>query len=256
LQRTILGNLTSNPWRVIRGYVWFLRDLRNYRRLGGEAPLRDLSPRLYDKTDITPLDAYYFYQDTWLAGKVFNSKPPYHVDVGSTALLVGILSKFTQVCSVDIRPLPVSLPNLQVKRGSVLALPFEDSILLSLSSLCVIEHIGLGRYGDPIDPLGTEKAIAELCRVLAPGGNLYVSVPLEKSSRVQFNAHRVFCPDAFLNKFTGLDLIEVAFVQPDGIHNLDVLDANSTLSGLTVGLFHLQRPCLDKTDSQQQTEYR
>ena len=48
----------------------------------------------------------------------------------------------------------------------------------------MLEHIGLGRYGDPIDPQGTEKAATELQRVLAPGGDLYLSLPIEKESRV------------------------------------------------------------------------
>lgn len=252
LRRTILVYLTYAPWRVVRGYVWFLRDLRHFHRLGGEAALRDLYPRLFDKTEVTPLDVWYFYQDTWLAEKFFHhTRPPYHVDVGSTALLVGILAKLTRVCSVDIRPLPVSLPNLEIRQGSVLALPFEDGELLSISSLCVIEHIGLGRYGDPIDPAGTDKAIAELCRVLAPGGDLYVSVPVEKSARVYFNAHRVFCPDEFLAKFTGLDVMEVVFVRSDGMHYLDESQAIPALPGLTVALFHLRRPTLNNIDTKQ-----
>jgi hypothetical protein len=34
----------------------------------------------------------------------------------------------------------------------------------------VVEHIGLGRYGEPMDEQGDLKAIEELKRVLAPGG--------------------------------------------------------------------------------------
>lgn len=250
LRRTILVYLTPAPWRVVGGYVWFLRDLRHYHRLGGKAALCDLYPRLFDKTAVTPLDVWYFYQDTWLAEKVFHSRPPYHVDIGSTALLVGILSKFTRVCSVDVRPLPVSLPNLEVRQGSVLALPFEDGEVLSISSLCVFEHIGLGRYGDPIDPAGTDKAVAELCRVLVPGGDMYVSVPVEKSARVYFNAHRVFCLDEFLAKFPELDVMEVVFVRSDGMHYPDESAAIPALSGLTVVLFHLRRPTLNNMDTE------
>jgi hypothetical protein len=34
----------------------------------------------------------------------------------------------------------------------------------------VVEHIGLGRYGDPIDPDGDLKAISELKRVVQKRG--------------------------------------------------------------------------------------
>jgi hypothetical protein len=55
----------------------------------------------------------------------------------------------------------------------------------------VIEHIGLGRYGEALDPDGDLKAIRELVRVLAAGGNLLVVVPVGRP-RIQFNAHRIY----------------------------------------------------------------
>ena len=58
----------------------------------------------------------------------------------------------------------------------------------SLSYLYTMEHIGLGRYGDPIDPLGYLKGMNELQRVLKPGGKLYFSV-LIGQERVEFNAY-------------------------------------------------------------------
>ena len=73
------------------------------------------------------------------------------VDVGSTALLVGIISQCIPTISIDVRPLPVSLPGLICKYGTITDLPFEDATVEFLSSMCVIEHVGLGRYGDTID---------------------------------------------------------------------------------------------------------
>ena len=61
----------------------------------------------------------------------------------------------------------MSLPELNFKKGNILNLPFSDYSINSLSSICVIEHIGLGRYGDQLDQFGTEKAVKELVRVLA-----------------------------------------------------------------------------------------
>ena len=43
--------------------------------------------------------------------------------------------------------------------------PFGDRSVPSLSCLHVVEHVGLGRYGDPLDPQGSIKAMRELQRV-------------------------------------------------------------------------------------------
>ncbi len=61
----------------------------------------------------------------------------------------------------------------------------------SVSCLHALEHFGLGRYGDPIDPLGHLKGFKNLVRMLQPGGRLYLSFPIGRSG-VHFNAHRVF----------------------------------------------------------------
>jgi SAM-dependent methyltransferase len=77
----------------------------------------------------------------------------------------------------------------------------------------VIEHIGLGRYGDPLDPAGDEKAITELKRVVAPGGSLFFVVPLGAQPRIEFNAHRVYSLDLIKNYFSqGWDMKEFYFI--------------------------------------------
>eukprot|EP00045_Choanoeca_perplexa_P014444 m.170029 g.170029 ORF g.170029 m.170029 type:complete len:319 (+) comp16678_c0_seq4:755-1711(+) len=62
--------------------------------------------------------------------------------------------------------------------------PFD--YLLSASSF---DHDGLGRYGDPLQPMGDLKAM-RLCRcVLKPGGKLLVSFPVGPDA-VVYNLHR------------------------------------------------------------------
>jgi SAM-dependent methyltransferase len=79
----------------------------------------------------------------------------------------------------------------------------------------VIEHIGLGRYGDPLDPDGSIRAAKELQRVLKPGGHLFLSVPVGRE-RVCFNSHRIFAPDRIAVLFSGLKLISFSYVSDDG----------------------------------------
>lgn len=172
-----------------KNILWFMRDYFVFKQIKNPAFLRfELYPCLHDKAETTPIDPTYFYQDTWAAEKIFQNKPCTHVDVGSKVATVGIISKFVPTTMVDIRPLPVTLENLTFKKGSITDLPFEDNSIESLSSLCVVEHIGLGRYGDEIDPLGSEKAISELKRVVASKGHLLISVPVDDKNKIYFNA--------------------------------------------------------------------
>jgi hypothetical protein len=102
-------------------------------------------------------------------------------------------------------------------------MPYADNSLESLSCLHVAEHIGLGRYGDPLDPLGTRKAAAELTRCLAKGGNLFFALPVGRS-RICFNAHRIHSPKTIIDYFNKLKLVELSGTTDDKrfIENIDI----------------------------------
>jgi hypothetical protein len=233
-----------HPISTAVGYVRFVVEFLRYRgqEKARTVRWRDAYPCFGDRQAKTPIDLLYFHQDTWAAGKVFEARPSFHVDIGSTALLVGILARFTKVCSLDIRPLAARLEGLHPCCGSATAIPLRSHSVPSISSLCVIEHIGLGRYGDPMDPHGTDRAAAELQRVTAPGGNLYVSVPIEQQDRVYFNAHRCFRAEDFVGRFSELSLVEGLFVQGDEIYSWSGRHRIPFAKGMVVGLFHFQRP--------------
>ncbi|MEZ5102642.1 MAG: DUF268 domain-containing protein [Thermoleophilia bacterium] len=198
-------------------YARYVRERRAYRRLPGAADLAwgEAYPQLWDRLPSSPYDGHYFFQDTWAARRVAEHAPERHVDVGSRVDLVGFLTAICEVVFVDIRPLEVELERLSSVAGSVLALPFEDRSLASVSCLHVAEHIGLGRYGDPLDPHGTRKAAAELQRVVAPGGQLLFSLPVGRP-RVEFNAHRIHDPVDVVAMFPELELVEHAGVDDAG----------------------------------------
>ncbi|HWW74963.1 MAG TPA: DUF268 domain-containing protein, partial [Pyrinomonadaceae bacterium] len=82
------------------------------------------------------------------------------------------------------------------------------------SCMHVVEHVGLGRYGDPLDPEGDLKAIAELRRVLAPGGTLLFVVPIGRP-KIMFNAHRIYSYRQVVDSFGGLALKEFALIPDD-----------------------------------------
>ena len=208
------------PWPqmlvALRAYPAYLRDRRAYGALLGERLRRHQdNPQLLDRTATSPFDPHYTHQDAWAAREVFRRRPDRHVDVGSRITFVVGLTAFTHVTFVDLRPLDAEIPGLETLPGSVLRLPFDDRSVESLSCLHVAEHIGLGRYGDPLDPHGTQKAARELERVLAPGGALYFSLPVGEP-RTAFNAHRVHDPEEVVGFFPGLRLAEFSGVADDG----------------------------------------
>ena len=171
----------------------------------------DLYPQPQDATKHTPMDAHYFYQQLWCFEHILKQTPEKHLDVGSTYQMSGYISKITKAFFMDIRPIQANLSNLEVVDGSILQPPFAAHSLDSISCLHVIEHIGLGRYGDPLDADGSKKACHELAKILKPGGFLYVSVPVGRE-RICFNAHRVFNPKTIVHYFHELSLVDFSLV--------------------------------------------
>jgi hypothetical protein len=198
-----------------------------------------MHPRLDEATPQTPFDPHYFYQDVWAFRRIHAQNPAQHIDIGSRIILVGILSCVVPVEFVDIRPLTAVLPDLSSKAGDVLNLPYPDQSISSLSCLHVVEHVGLGRYGDALDiPDGTRRACAELQRVLAPNGYLYFGLPCGKHNIIEFNAHRVHTVDTILSYFPELELVELSGVTDDAqfIENIakDILNQQHYGCGLFI----------------------
>lgn len=235
-------------WRKsVADWRRFWDDYERYKKLAPQdkQPLmKHLYPCLGDDTEKVPIEPIYFYQDTWVFEKIAKRRPKFHVDVGSHHKFVALLSKVLPVTVVDIRPLSLSLDTLEFRKGSISKLPFKDASVPSISSLCVIEHIGLGRYGDPIDPYGSEKAIEELKRVLAPNGRLYLSVPIGDHNTIAFNAGRVFALKGFIELVRPLLVVEQKFIV--GASFQDTYEHRPMFG--TTGLFELMKPTTGKRD--------
>jgi hypothetical protein len=94
-----------------------------------------------------------------------------------------------------------------------------------------VEHVGLGRYGDPFDYDGDLKAIHELARVLAVGGNLLFVIPLGKEARIQFNAHRIYKKEQVIAYFEkeGLKLKEFTLIPENEKDGGLVVDPDKTV---------------------------
>jgi hypothetical protein len=210
-----------NPMRAIqslRGLPRFLRDYRKFRS-GFEGKLNIL-PCLGDwDAEGGRLRNEYFWQDLHVARKIFLARPEKHVDVGSRIDgFVAHVASFMELEMFDIRPISVSIPGVRFVRVDLTrSADITESYCDSISCLHALEHFGMGRYGDPVNPLGHVEGISNMARMLRSGGTLYLSVPIGLE-RVEFNAHRVFSPGTILDlaRRGQLTASEVALVGPNG----------------------------------------
>ncbi len=153
------------------------------------------------------------------------------------------MSAFVPVDFYDYRPADLKLSNLHSGAADLCKLKFDDQSIASLSCMHTIEHIGLGRYGDPIDPNGDRVALAELSRVLAPGGSLLIVVPVGKP-RIQFNAHRIYSIEMIRSLMPKLTLKNSAVLPDDSSQGLvaDPTEEFVLQQRYGCGCFWFQRP--------------
>jgi SAM-dependent methyltransferase len=199
-------------------YPFFLKDFIAFRALKRDQrfSLRftDLWPCLLDKTSSTKFDRHYVYHTSWAARVLAMTRPSTHVDISSSLYFAGIVSAFIPIDFYDYRPADLKLSQLAPRHADLVRLPFANGSIISLSCMHVVEHVGLGRYGDPLDCSGDLKAIAELKRVLSPGGNLLFVVPVGKP-KIAFNAHRIYSFDQIRSSFSELELKEFTLIPDD-----------------------------------------
>ncbi|MBI3382847.1 MAG: DUF268 domain-containing protein [Aquabacterium sp.] len=177
----------------------YLQDRQAFLAAGGSIALD--RPMLQDLSDQAgSASGHYFHQDLLVATKINQAHPQKHVDVGSRIDgFVAHVAAFREIEVFDIRPLnPTAHPRIKFIQGDLMSDNGAPSDYCdSLSCLHALEHFGLGRYGDPIDPDGHRKGFRNLTRMLKDGGILYISFPIG-SSGTHFNAHRVFDPTEIL----------------------------------------------------------
>ncbi len=197
-----------NNWRAL---PFFIQNLYRYSNSNPSPSFKISFKDLYftsgDRFSSSgTIKHHYFHQDLWASQHLYNSGVKEHIDIGSRldGFVLAALS-FAHVKYVDIRPLQCDVNGLTFIQGSILKLPFESNSIKSLSCLHVLEHIGLGRYSDPVMPEGHIIGAKELQRVLDNDGVLLFSTPVGKE-KLCFDAHRVFSPYTIVEIFNELTL--------------------------------------------------
>jgi hypothetical protein len=241
--------------RTLRGMPAFINDLRAFKRMLGDQTDWTFGPMMpmLEERGIASGSAsgHYFHQDLFVARRIHKRNPRRHIDVGSRIDgFVAHVASFREIEIVDIRPLDTPIPNVKFLQMDIMdsLAPNRTAICDSLSCLHALEHFGLGRYGDRVDPDGYKLGFANLVQMLETGGILYFSVPIGRQ-RIEFNAHRVFGLPHLLEMFKAnrLDLLNYSYVNDSGnlIENVAVSQETlATANDLTYGcgIFELRKP--------------
>ncbi len=175
----------------------------------------EIYPCLNDKTSSHSFDPHYLYHTSWAARKLSIINPKFHVDLSSDLRFATLISAFIPVQFYDYRLVPIELSNMYIGKADLTHLPFDDNSIQSLSCMHVVEHVGLGRYGDTLDYDGDLKAMSELKRSLAKTGSLLFVVPVG-NPKIMFNAHRIYSYEQILDSFSGLSLREFVMIKESG----------------------------------------
>lgn len=181
--------------KLLPEFPKFIKNLVEFKKLGGQ--VSKYYPVLDDRLEPAGIaKGQYFHQDLLVANFIYLQNPIRHIDIGSRIDgFVAHVASYRVIEVFDIRDLPISEhSNLKFNQVNILEVNsnLNEEITDSISCLHTLEHIGLGRYGDPIDPNGSRLAFLKICKMVKPGGLIYLSVPISLENRVEFNAHRFF----------------------------------------------------------------
>jgi hypothetical protein len=231
-----LGINPSRTIKSLKAIPWYLGQKIRFSlssKLISDWPLATY-PTLLDHSDQSASLGEYFWQDLLVAREIILANPRRHIDVGSR--IDGFIAHLICTRKVevfDIRPLDIEVANLTFHQFDITStkqtfMEVSDCV----SCLHTLEHIGLGRYGDVLDPNGWKVAMKALANFVAPGGCLWLSVPIG-IQRIEFNAHRIFSPTTVVNEaaILGLKLNRFFYLAQSGFReSFDHIHDFSTLS--------------------------
>ena len=174
------------PEEFVKAYNHNLRELRrNSRGFSISEEIRyDVGTHPENFTDYECAVATYH---------INRLNPKNILDIGSYRhFILGLLAHF-KVTTIDIRDRKTISNNEVVVTGDAKNLDLPDNSFDAVMSLCTLEHLGLGRYGDEFDVDADKKAFQEMIRVLKPGGHLIFTTTITRAQPcLAYNAHRIY----------------------------------------------------------------
>jgi SAM-dependent methyltransferase len=207
--------------------TYFLDRKKFLKRYKGKTSFMPCLHDRYEEAGVT--NSEYFWQDLLVARWIYKAGPEKHVDVGSRIDgFVAHVASFREVEVFDVREISHVIPNIVFRQADLMnssSLPRVDGegYCDSLSCLHALEHFGLGRYGDDINPTGYRLGLENMSKLLRTGGKFYLSVPIGVEC-VEFNANWIFNPKLIIDiaAINGLVLQSLTiYSHADGVIELE-----------------------------------
>ena len=105
-------------------------------------------------------------------------------------------------------------------QGDLRKTDFNDGFFDIITAISTIEHVGLGRYDDPISSKGDEEALREMHRILKSGGQLVATIPCGKDticySKEGVPLSRVYSSNSLINLLRGFRILELSYIIKKG----------------------------------------
>ena len=114
-----------------------------------------------------------------------------------------------KITTVDYTPIECHHPDIETITPEDLSKRFLQNPNLLFDGVVTfssVEHSGLGRYGDALNPWGDLITMAKAWCVTRPGGRLLIAVPSGYDS-VYFNTHKLYGPIQFSHLFANWNVV-------------------------------------------------
>jgi hypothetical protein len=155
--------------------------------------------------------------------KAFLASCKVHLSTAKHVLVVGSLTPWVEaillacgvekITTMEYGELPNTHPKIRTMLPSEFAKEFLAGTLPKFDgvvSISSIEHSGLGRYGDQINPWGDIVAVARMSCVLKRNGILMLGLNDAERDEIVWNAHRIYGPFRWPLLLTNFRVIDVA----------------------------------------------
>lgn len=177
-----------NIKRFVLEYYYFKK---NYDKLIKFNPsLNDYNENAGDE------NSEYFINDLFIAQKIYNDNPAVLLDIGSRLDgYIAHVASFREINVLDIRPFKSRIHNIFFHQADLMkSIPKKfHNYADYITCIHSLEHFGLGRYGDTLNPDGYKLGLKNISKILKKNGTFVFSVPIGKEC-VEFNSHRIFNP--------------------------------------------------------------
>ncbi len=239
--KILIKLIVDNPFtfylRIISFYKEYLILKKNVKNT--DFKIFPSHPYLFDKKDNNLKLQYFHFQDLWAFEKIKKQNITWLLDIGSNLNYISFASSICKINYMDLRLHKITINDINSVVGDITNIPYKDNSIENLSSLSVIEHIGLGRYGDTIDIKGMEKSVEEFERVLKKDGNLIVSFPIGKENIIEFNAHRISNLKYIDKLFKNFKLLDETFIFQNEFNDRKKFIQKKEPNG--IGCFHFKK---------------